>query len=293
MSARYQRIEQLSTQYPVRVLCTLLGVARSGYYAWRQRTPCRRQEEDARLGRRLCELFGTHRGVYGRPRLLMALRAEGRRHSGRRVARLMRQHQLRARVRKRFVPRTTDSRHDEPIAPNRLPARRQQALQPNQVWVSDLTYLSTTEGWLYLAVVLDLASRRVVGWAFAQDLSAALPLAALRMALAQRRPGHGLLHHSDRGIQYASAIYRGELARHGLEASMSRPGNPYDNAACESFMSTLKVELIYRLGRCARTQTQAAVFDYIETFYNRVRLHSALGYRSPAQFENQVTTLTT
>jgi transposase InsO family protein len=292
MSQRYQRIEQLSAQHAVSVLCGLLGVARSGYYAWRQRTPCRRQQEDARLGERISQLFQASRGTYGRPRLVAALRTYGLRHSGRRVARLMRQQGLCARIKRRFVPRTTDSRHDEPIAPNRLPAYQRQRLQPDQVWVADLTYLKTAEGWLYLAVVLDLASRRVVGWAFGLDLRATLPLAALRMALAQRRPPRGLLHHSDRGIQYASSDYRAELARHGVEASMSRSGNPYDNAACESFMSTLKVELVHRLGVCDRVQTQAAVFDYVETFYNRARLHSALGYRSPSDFENQVTTPT-
>ena len=202
---------------------------------------------------------------------------------------------------------TTQSRHDGPIAPNRLAERAAPPTRPDEVWAVDMTYIETAEGWLFLAIVLDLHSRKVVGRAFAESLHTALPLAALQMALAQRRPAPGLLHHSDRGCQYASAQYRSLLQAHGLEASMSRTGNPYDNAAMERlpgtavpalraacgrlsrsarFFSTLKTECLHRHSPATRRETQAITFDYIESFYNRVRLHSALGYQSPVDFEN-------
>ena len=268
------------------MLCPLLGVSRSGYYDWRERAPSRRQCEDAQLIVELKAAFEQSRRTYGRPRLQRALRARGHRHGERRIGRLMRAAGLCARSRRRFVPRTTQSRHDDPIAPNRLAQRATPPTQPDEVWSVDMTYLATTEGWLFLAVVLDLHSRKVVGWAFAESLHAALPLAALRMAIGQRRPAPGLLHHSDRGCQYASEEYRRLLHAHGLEASMSRTGNPYDNAAVESFFATLKTECLYRHSSTTRRETQALAFDYIETFYNRTRLHSALGYQSPVDFEN-------
>jgi len=230
--------------------------------------------------------FAQSRRTYGRPRLTRALRARGHCHGERRIGRLMRAAGLCARSRRRFVPQTTQSRHDGPIAPSRLAQRAAPPTRPDQVWTVDLTYLQTCEGWPFLAVVLDLHSRRVVGWAFAQSLHPALPLAALRMALGQRRPARGLLHHSDRGGQYASAGYRSLLPAHGLEASMSRTGNPYENAAVESFCSTLKTECLHRHSSMTRRETQALAFDYIETFYNRTRLHSALGYQSPVDFEH-------
>lgn len=286
MTTRYREIQQLATAHPVAVLCPLLGVSRSGYYDWRERAPSRRQCEDAQLIVELKAAFEQSRRTYGRPRLQRALRARGHRHGERRIGRLMRAAGLCARSRRRFVPRTTQSRHDDPIAPNRLAQRATPPTQPDEVWSVDMTYLATTEGWLFLAVVLDLHSRKVVGWAFAESLHAALPLAALRMAIGQRRPAPGLLHHSDRGCQYASEEYRRLLHAHGLEASMSRTGNPYDNAAVESFFATLKTECLYRHSSTTRRETQALAFDYIETFYNRTRLHSALGYQSPVDFEN-------
>ena len=233
-------------------------------------------------------VFIEKRRTYGRVRLTHELRARGHACGERRVGRLMRARGLQARPRRRFRPQTTDSRHDNPIAPNLLAPRSAPPARPNAVWVTDFTYLPTGEGWLFLAVVLDLYSRRVVGWAFGPALTTALARAALQMALRHRRPEAGLLHHSDRGSQYASADYRALLTGHGLEASMSRSGNPYDNAAMESFYSTLKIECLHRQKLATRAQAQAVTFDYIETFYNRERLHSALGYKSPVDFEQQL-----
>ena len=286
MTRRYREIQQLAAAHRVAVLCPLLGVSRSGYYDWRGRAPSRRQSEDARLTEELKRAFEQSRRTYGRPRLRHALAARGHCHGERRIGRLMRAAGLRARTRRRFVPQTTQSRHDGPIAPNRLAQRAAPPTRPDEVWAVDMTYIETSEGWLFLAIVLDLHSRKVVCWAFAQSLHTALPLAALRMALAQRRPARGLLHHSDRGCQYASDEYRSLLQAHGLEASMSRTGNPYDNAAMESFFSTLKTECLHRRCPATRSETQALTFDYIESFYNRTRFHSALGYQSPVDFEN-------
>ena len=286
MTTRYRELQELATAHRVAVLCPLLGVSRSGYYGWRGRAPSRRQSEDAQLTEELKSAFEQSRRTYGRPRLKRALHARGHCHGERRIGRLMRAAGLCARPRRRFVPKTTQSRHNGPIAPNRLAERAAPPTRPDQVWSVDMTYIETGEGWLFLAVVLDLHSRKVVGWAFAESLHTALPLAALRMALGQRRPPRGLLHHSDRGCQYASAEYRSLLSAHGLETSMSRTGNPYDNAWLESFFSTLKTECLHRHSPATRLETQALAFDYIETFYNRTRLHSALGYQSPGDFEN-------
>lgn len=286
MNVRYQQVRTLQTEHSIALLCRLLGVSRSGYYDWCGRTPSPRQKEDARIMQELKKAFAQSRDTYGRPRLTHALRLRGEKCGQRRVGRLMRAAGLAARTRRRFRPRTTDSNHAQPIAPNRL--REQVAPQQcNEVWVNDLTYVATAEGWLFLAVVLDLYSRRVVGWAFADTLATALPLAALQMALGQRRPARGLLHHSDRGCQYASAEYRAWLEKHGLLPSMSRVGNPYDNAAMESFFSTLKTECLHHYQLTTHAQARALVFDYIEVFYNRQRFHSALGYHSPVDYENK------
>lgn len=286
MSDRYRQIQHLESQHAVSVLCLLLTVSRSGYYDWRRRAPSPRQQEDARLLEELHRTFLRAHRAYGRPRLTRALRAQGHRHGERRIGRLMREAGLCARTRRRFGPRTTDSRHAGPIAPNRLPERTPKLTGPDQIWAVDMTYLETTAGWLYLAIVLDLYSRRIVGWAFDSKMPTALPQAALEMALRHRRPPRGLLHHSDRGCQYASAAYRALLRTHGLEASMSRTANPYDNAAVESFFSTLKTECCRQHPLTTPSATQALIFDYIETFYNRTRLHSALGFQSPVDFES-------
>jgi transposase InsO family protein len=276
----------MSHEHPIAALCPLLGVSRSGYYAWRaaQQNPGPRAAANRTLAQALEKQFQRSRGTYGSPRLTQALRRCGHRCGRHRVARLMRQMQLVARPRRRFRPQTTDSRHAHPVAPNRL-AQRGAPTAANQVWVADLTYLATAEGWLYLAAIMDLYSRRIVGWAFSDSLASGLVLAALRMALQHRRPPRDLLLHSDRGVQYACGAHRAELERHGLVASMSRAGNCYDNAAMESFWSSLKTELPLESGG-SRLRVQAAVFDYIECFYNRERLHSALGYKSPVDFEN-------
>jgi len=276
----------LSQDHPVKELCAAFGVSRSGYHAWRSRPPSARAQADAQLTSRLCQAHDASRRTYGSPRLRIVLRRQGQRISRRRIQRLMRAVGRRGLQRRRWVPRTTDSRHDQPLAPNRLaqlPAPRHR----DQAWVTDITYVPTGEGWLYVAGVMDRWSRRMVGLAMAAHLRTELVSAALRQAHTQRQPAQGCLHHSDRGCQYASAEYRQILAAHGLEASMSRAGNCYDNAAMESFWSNLKNELVHRQAFATRDQARAAIFEYVEVFYNRQRLHSALGYQSPVDFENQ------
>jgi putative transposase len=270
--------------FPVRVLCRTLGVSPSGFYAAHQRPPSARAALDTVVRQRLRVEFAAAQQRYGSPRLQRRLRAAGHTIGRNRVMRLMRLEGLRARPRRRFR-RTTDSAHAYPVAPNRL-AGRFTPTHPNAAWVADLTYLNTAEGWLYLAVILDLYARRVVGWATAPTLATTLPLAALRMAIARRRPSAGLVHHSDRGVQYASEAYRAVLAAHGLTCSMSRRGNCYDNAVIESFFSSMKQELpVERWG--TRAAAHRDVADYIERFDNPERLHSALGYQSPVAFERR------
>jgi transposase InsO family protein len=212
------------------------------------------------------------------------LRKKGRCHGRNRVARLMKEKGLCARQKGRYRVQTTDSNHDEPIAPNRL-AAAPKATGPNQLWVADITYIETKEGWLYLAAILDLYSRRIVGWAMSERIDTVLVLNALAMALLHRCPPAKLIFHTDRGVQYASGDYRDALSHAGLIASMSRPGNCYDNATMESFWATLKLELVYRRCFITRAQARTQIFDYIETFYNRQRTHSALDYHSPVDFE--------
>lgn len=259
----------------------MLEASRSGYYAWRDRPPSTRAQADAVLRPQIRQAHAASGGTYGSPRILRELQQPvGRK----RIARLMREEAIQGRSPRRYRVVTTDSRHDEPIAPNLL-ATAAPPTKPNETWGTDITYVATDEGWLYLAGVLDLFSRRLVGWALGSNLATALPLAALLMAIRQRQPAPGLIHHSDRGVQYASADYRSELARHQLVASMSRRANCYDNATMESFWSTLKLELVYRRRFATRAEATTAIFAYIEGFYNRTRLHSALGYQSPLDFE--------
>jgi transposase InsO family protein len=272
----------MSGSYRVAWLCEALLVSRSGFYHWKERRqkPGLRELESDRLRERIREEFRRSRRTYGSPRLSRVLGCPGRRN---RIARLMRAEHLFARQRSKYRHATTDSRHGGPIAPHRLQGLRVD--RPRQVWATDATGVLTGQGWLYLVAVLDIYSRRVVGWAMSPTLDAPLTIAALRMALSQRRPGKTLIVHSDRGSQFASAAYRQVLAEHGLVASMSRAGNCYDNAFIESFWSSLKYELVYHQRFASRAEARTAIFDYIETFYNRTRLHSALGYRTPLQFE--------
>ncbi len=269
------------------LMCQVLEVSRSGYYAWRDRAPSRQAQRRAELSAQVAAVHAESRAVYGAPRVHAELRARGVACAPNTVAALMRQQGLRSKRRRRFVVRTTDSRHGHPWAPNRL-ARQFQPARPNQVWAADLTYIPTGEGWLYLAAVLDLCSRKVVGWAVADHLRAELPCLALERALGARRPPAGLLHHSDRGVQYACDEYQGLLAQHGLAASMSGAGDCYDNAVVESFFGSLKTELVHHETYATRAQAQLALFEYIEVFYNRKRRHSTLGYQCPVDYEAQL-----
>ena len=271
------------TRWPLRTMCRALDVSPSGYHAWRSREPGPRFHRRTALRAAIRDVHETSRRTYGSPRVTAALRHSGTICCVNTVAKIMRQEGLAAKIRPRFKV-TTDSSHDLPTAPNRL-ARRFERERPNEVWVSDITFIATAEGWLYLATEMDLYSRRIVGWALSDRLTAELVGSALRMAMVRRQPPAGLLHHSDRGCQYASGAFRQLLAAHGVICSMSRKGNAYDNAPMESFFGTLKRELVHRTRYATRAQARTEVFEYIEVFYNRRRLHSALGYQSPADFE--------
>ena len=281
----------MKAEHTLAQLCAAFGVKRSGYHAWAQAEASPRERTDAQLLPKIRAVHQQHQGRYGAPRIQEELAGQGQRHGGKRIARLMKADGLRGLCARRYMPRTTQSDHDQPIAPNLL-AERPAPTGPNQTWVTDLTYVWTEEGWLYVAVILDLWSRCVVGWATAPTLHAALATRALRMALQHRRPPPGVLHHSDRGVQYASGEYRALLAAAGLEPSMSRPGNPYDNAVMESFNATYKRECVGLAaaagGYATRAEATADFFCYAETYYNRVRRHSALGSRSPVDFELQL-----
>lgn len=273
----------MASDYNICELSRALEASRSGYYAWQRRRPGLRAEQNKLLRSRLKELFECNRRVYGSPRLTVSLRKEGLSCGRNRVARHMRALGLRARQKKAFKPRTTDSNHPHPIAPNRLAGIKANA--PNEVWVSDITYVSTRQGWVYLAGVMDLWSRKIVGWATANHLKSSLVKEAMNQAVATRAPGPGLLSHSDRGVQYASREYRRMLEDISSVPSMSAAGCCYDNAAMESFWSTLKTEWLQDQDFRTHQEAELAIFDYIETFYNPRRLHSALGYQSPVDFE--------
>lgn len=267
-------------------MCRVLGVSRSGFYAWRRRGRSARAEENRLLLARIRALHAKSRRTYGSPRLHRELRRQGFCCGRHRVARLMRQEGIRAKQVRRFRP-TTNSNHTLPVAPNVL-AREFTSTQINCKWVADITYVPTHEGWLYLGAVLDLASRRIVGHAMQERMTGSLVTRALSMALLRRRPESGLLVHSDRGSQYAGGEYQRLLARHGLRCSMSRRGDCYDNAPMESFFATLKKELIHHNQYRTRAQARRAIFEYIECFYNNERLHSLLGYLSPAEYERSL-----
>ncbi len=284
---RYTFIEDHRAQFKVVTMCRVLAVSKAGYYAWRGRPQSAREAANAQLVAAIREIHIESERTYGSPRMHRELEAQGHTCSENRVARVMRAEGVRAKQRRRFRI-TTDSTHAAPIAPNTL--ARQFAVDkiggPNQVWTSDITYVATREGWLYLAIVLDLRSRRVVGWAMRRTLEWELARDALTMALSHRQPEAGLLHHSDRGVQYACDAYRALLGDHAIRCSMSRRGNCWDNAVAESFFATLKTELVLDADWATREEARGALFRYIEMWYNRRRRHSSLGYVSPLEFEH-------
>jgi putative transposase len=280
---KFEFIEAEKARWSIAFMCDRLGVSKSGFYAWRGRPPSSRSIEDERLLAQIRAVHAESRGRYGSPRVHRELAARGIHVNKHRVARLMRENGLRGRRRRRFR-HTTDSNHAMPLAPNTL-ARAFTAEAPNRVWVTDITYVPTREGWLYLAAILDLYSRRVVGWSMSDRITRQLTLDALSMGLQARTPPMGLLHHSDRGSQYASADYRAALASAGIECSMSRKGDCWDNAVAESFFGTLKTELVHEADWATRAEARSAIFEYLEVFYNRRRIHSSIGYVSPEEFE--------
>jgi transposase InsO family protein len=278
----------MKAEHTILLLCEVLAVSPSGYYDWQRRcaVPGLRAAQDQKLTQEIHAIHQRSRRTYGSPRILMELRKQGKRHGRNRIARLMSEEGLCGRQRRRYRVQTTDSNHDHPIAPNRL-SEAAAPTAPNQTWVADITYIRIGQSWLYLAAILDLYSRRIVGWAMSERIDTPLVLEALRMALLHRNAPADLLFHSDRGVQYASADFRAALARAGLISSMSRKANCYDNAYIESFWSTLKLELVYRRDFQKPQEARSEIFDYIETFYNRQRAHSALGCLSPVDFELQ------
>ncbi|WP_418294697.1 IS3 family transposase [Microvirga ossetica] len=282
-SMRFTFIDAAKAEFPIQRLCQVLEVSQSGYFAWRSRPACQRQRDDLVLLAHVRSAFRESNGTYGSPRMTRELQDQGLPIGRRRTARLMRENGLKARQKRRFK-RTTDSHHAFPIAPNLL-EQDFSAERPNQKWNADISYVWTSEGWLYLAVVLDLFARRVVGWAVSDRLHKELALEALRKALAIRRPGEGLTHHADRGSQYCSIEYQAELRKHGIRISMSGTGNCFDNAVVETFFKTLKSELVWRTVFQTRAEARKAIGRYIDGFYNPVRRHSTLDYVSPAQFE--------
>ena len=279
----YELVQSEKAHFPVEALCAAVGVSRSAYYAWSKSTPSKRQVANERLLAEIRAIHSEHEGRYGSPRMLDELRDRGHEVGKHRVARLMRENGIWARIRRRFR-HTTASNHRLPVAPNLL-EQNFTATAPNQAWVGDITYIWTAEGWAYLAVLLDLYSRRVVGWALRKSLSRDLALAALDHALTCRRPPPGLVHHTDRGSQYASQQYRGVLHQHGAVCGMSAAGNCYDNAVAESFFATLKKELVHGCAFETRSEAYDAISDYIENYYNAKRRHSAAGNQSPINFE--------
>jgi putative transposase len=280
---RYQFIKEHQQEFSLTALCRVMAVCRGGFYAWRTRDKSRRELDNDALTQQIKTAFEESDETYGSPRIFAQLKADGVACSQKRIARLMRLHQMRAVRPKRLVV-TTDSDHDMPIAQNLL-ARTFEAQTPDTRWTADITYIWTSQGWLYLAIVLDLFSRRIVGWAMDQTIERSLVMSALDMALLGRKPGEDLLCHSDRGSQYASEDYQKQLKEAGIVCSMSRRGNCWDNAPTESFFASLKKEMVYRTRFETREQARAAIFSWIEVWYNRKRRHSTLGYISPEAFE--------
>jgi putative transposase len=282
---KFRFISDYRSAFGVKKMCQTLAVSRSGFYAWDQRKTSNRTRENEALLLRIKEIYRESRGTYGSPRITQALLGQGLRSGHNRVARLMKCNGIRVKTKRRF--KTTDSNHRLAVADNLL-NQRFCATKPDEIWASDITYVRTSQGWLYLAVILDVYSRRIIGWSMSSGLSKELILHALNQAVGQRQSQPGIIFHSDRGRQYASEAVKELLNKHQFRQSMSRKGNCYDNAVVESFFSTLKTELIYQNHYKTKQQAKASIFEYIEVFYNRKRLHSAIEYKSPSQFEYAV-----
>ena len=283
---RYPFIHEHRKAWPMRVMCGVLRVARSGYYDWRNRCESQRSVANRKMTVAIKAIHRESRETYGSPRVHAELKRRGLACGPNRVARLMAKEGIRAKTKRKFR-HTTDSNHRLAVAENLLD-RDFHVQEPNQAWVADITYIWTLQGWLYLATVMDLCSRRIVGWSLEAYLKKELVLAALKMAIHRRGPTKGLLHHSDRGSQYASKAYRKMLENHGLVCSMSRKGDCWDNAPMESFFKTLKTECVYHERFTTRQQAKEVIIEYIEMFYNSKRSHSTLGYTSPLEFERQL-----
>jgi putative transposase len=281
---KFAFIEKHLSAFSVGTACTVLEVSRTGYYAWLKRPESARVVRRRELAAKIKAVHEENRKVYGSPRVHRALQAQGESVCENTVAAVMQEQQIRAKTKRKFVPRTTDANHVCPVADNVLD-RQFAAELPNQKWAADITYIPTDEGWLYLAGVIDLCSRKIVGWSMADHMRSDLVSQALQMAVVHRRPAKGLLHHSDRGVQYASDEYQHLLQSHQMEVSMSGKGDCWDNACAESFWSTLKSELVHHEHYATREQARQSIFEYIEVFYNRKRLHSSIGYQSPEAFE--------
>lgn len=281
---KFAFIKEHLRPYPLEIVCEVLEVSRSGYYAWLERPQSSQAKRRQELAVKVKAIHQENRGVYGSPRVHQALAAAGERVCENTVAKVMREQEIRAKTKRKFVPRTTDSHHSQAVADNLLD-RQFAADLPNVKWAVDITYIPTGQGWLYLAGVIDLCSRRIVGWSMADHMKTELVSDALAMAIAHRQPGQGLVHHSDRGVQYASEDYQYLLQSHGMQPSMSGKGDCWDNACMESFWATLKNELVNHEQYATREQARRSIFEYIEVFYNRKRLHSSLGYQSPEAFE--------
>jgi len=281
---KYQFITEQRLEFGVERMCRVLGVSRSGYYSYHKRYQSKREQENELLLEQIRKIHKKSRQTYGSPRITDELYDNNIRCSKNRVARLMRKNGIMAKMKRKFKV-TTHSGHAEPVADNLL-QQKFTTEGANKVWVSDITYICTSEGWLYLSAILDLFSRRIVGWGVSEGLTSNLVTDALGRAIWQRKAGKGLLFHSDRGLQYASRACRDTLKKYGMSQSMSGKGNCYDNAVMESFFHTLKTEMVYFERFRTRREAKQSIFDYIEVFYNRQRKHSAINYKSPAQFEN-------
>jgi putative transposase len=281
---KFAFIKEHRRTWPVVAICRVLKVSRSGFFVWLKRPVSKRQRRQEELIEKIRAVHQENRQLYGSPRVYRSLLIDGQIVCRNTVAKLMRQAKIRAKTRRRFVPRTTDSAHQQPVADNALD-RNFTAKAPDRKWVADITYVPTDQGWLYLAAVLDLFSRKIVGWSMADHMKTDLVSDALQMALGRRDPPQGLLHHSDRGVQYASDEYQKLLVDHGIRVSMSGKGDCWDNAVMESFWATLKMELVYQKEYPTHSEARHSIFEYIEVFYNRQRLHSSLGYVSPESFE--------